>query len=168
MRIPLTGLTGSRKTFHHRGQASQYLDDAETFGGDISIRAEVYREGGMLHVDLSFELPGQFTCDRCGQPFVQQHSGRDDFFFSLAGSSETGEDPETPMIPKGAVEIDVSQEIRDLVILSLPFQLVCRADCKGLCPRCGANLNLETCRCQTADVDPRWEKLRSLSPGGSS
>jgi uncharacterized protein len=162
MRIPLTGSGDVRRRFQHRGPASQYVDDSATFGGEILIRAETYREGGMLHLDLTAELPGQFVCDRCGQPFQRQHSGSDDFYFSFAESANARRDPEVPMIPRGATEIDVTQEIRDLVILSLPAQVFCSPECKGLCARCGANLNIEACRCAEAEADPRWEALRVL------
>jgi len=162
MRIPLNGLTQGLRTCHHRGPASQYLDDHAAFAGEISVRAELRREAGMLHLELWVELPGHFICDRCAQSFDRQHQGHDDFFFSFAGSPAEEKDPDVPTIPKGAAEIDVSQEIRDLVILSLPFQLICSPDCKGLCPNCGANLNIEECRCEEGPVDPRWEALRKL------
>jgi uncharacterized protein len=167
MRIPLTGSAEVRRSFRHRGPASQYLDDSATFYGDIFVRAEVSREGGMLHLDLAADLPGQFTCDRCGQSFQRQHSVSDDFFFSFAPSAAARQDPEVPVIPRGATELDVSQEIRDLVLLNLPFQVFCSPDCKGLCPRCGANLNSESCRCAEAEADPRWEALRGLRRGNA-
>ena len=48
------------------------------------------------------------------------------------------------------------------VTLELPFQLLCREECKGLCPVCGADLNETTCNCNTKKVDPRLEKLKML------
>jgi len=119
----------------------------------------------MLQLELAAELPGQFVCDRCGQSFQRQHRGSDAFHFSFAESPGARKDPEIAVIPKGAMEIDVSQEIRDLVILSLPPQIFCSPECKGLCPRCGANLNTETCRCTKEEMDPRWEALRGLRKG---
>ena len=162
MRIPLTGSGDVRRRFQHRGPASQYLDDKATFSGDIFIRAETCREGGMLQLELAAELLGQFVCDRCGQPFQRQHRGSDVFYFSFAESSEARRDPDVPIIAKGMMEIDISQEVRDLVILSLPAQMFCSPECKGLCPRCGANLNTETCRCMKDEMDPRWEILKGL------
>jgi uncharacterized protein len=116
----------------------------------------------MLHLELLVELPGQFICDRCGQPFERLHSGSDDFYFTFAGTAQAGKDPEIPVVARHAAEIDVSQEIRDLVVLSLPYQTICSPGCKGLCQRCGANLNVESCRCNGSDTDPRWEALQSL------
>ena len=162
MRIPLTGSGDLRRRFQHRGPAAQYVDDKATFSGDVFVRAETHQEGGLLQLELAAELPGQFVCDRCGQSFQRQHRGSDVFYFSFGEFSGARKDQEVPVIPRGATEIDVSQEIRDLVVLSLPPQIFCSPECKGLCPGCGANLNTETCRCPKDEVDPRWEALKSL------
>jgi uncharacterized protein len=53
--------------------------------------------------------------------------------------------------------------LREQVLLSLPVRTLCREDCKGLCPRCGQNLNSETCTCDTIPVDPRWAVLSDLA-----
>jgi uncharacterized protein len=59
-------------------------------------------------------------------------------------------------------EIDLSPLVQEHIILALPTRPLCGDACKGLCPRCGANLNTEPCMC-TADVgDPRLAVLRSL------
>ncbi|MBQ3561654.1 MAG: DUF177 domain-containing protein, partial [Oscillospiraceae bacterium] len=46
--------------------------------------------------------------------------------------------------------------------LEVPFQLLCREDCKGLCPVCGSDLNEKTCNCNQKQIDPRLEKLKML------
>jgi uncharacterized protein len=46
--------------------------------------------------------------------------------------------------------------------LSLPVRTLCKPDCKGLCPRCGKNRNLEACTCEEGPADPRWEALADL------
>jgi uncharacterized protein len=52
--------------------------------------------------------------------------------------------------------------LREQVLLSLPVRTLCKPDCKGLCPRCGKNRNLEACSCEEASSDPRWEALAGL------
>src|SRR5271157_4784423 len=51
--------------------------------------------------------------------------------------------------------------LREQVLLATPVKLVCREDCKGLCPHCGSNLNVEPCNCQQPS-DPRWAALSDL------
>jgi len=52
--------------------------------------------------------------------------------------------------------------LREQVLLSLPVRTLCKPDCKGLCPRCGKNRNLEACTCEEGPADPRWEALSGL------
>jgi DUF177 domain-containing protein len=52
--------------------------------------------------------------------------------------------------------------IRDVVGVELPFAPVCRPDCRGLCGRCGGDLNLGECTCVEPDIDPRWAGLGEL------
>ena len=58
--------------------------------------------------------------------------------------------------------LDLEELVIADVILSMPAKLLCREDCKGLCPTCGINLNKESCGCDKKKVDPRLEALRAL------
>lgn len=58
-------------------------------------------------------------------------------------------------------QVDLTPLFRDQVILAVPFAPLCREDCKGLCPQCGADRNRETCDCKPP-VDPRWAALQNL------
>lgn len=58
--------------------------------------------------------------------------------------------------------IDITEIIENNIILILPIKRLCKKDCKGLCPKCGINLNYSTCNCQNNEIDLRWEKLRNL------
>jgi uncharacterized protein len=58
-------------------------------------------------------------------------------------------------------EVDLTPLFRDQVILAVPFAPLCKEDCKGLCPQCGADRNHETCDCKPP-VDPRWAALQNL------
>ena len=57
--------------------------------------------------------------------------------------------------------IDLGEVVREHVALQLPMKPVCRDDCRGLCPQCGANWNEGTCDCRPDDMDPRLAVLRS-------
>lgn len=58
--------------------------------------------------------------------------------------------------------LNLTDEIRQTIILDLPIKPLCHDSCKGLCPRCGQNLNLKECNCQEKIMDPRLEKLKSF------
>lgn len=57
-------------------------------------------------------------------------------------------------------KIDIGPLIDQSIILNIPIKLLCKADCMGLCPKCGKNLNKELCMCKEAPIDVRWDKLK--------
>ncbi len=59
-------------------------------------------------------------------------------------------------------KIDVSELVREQILLNLPEQVFCREDCQGLCEKCGANRNLLDCKCIEKETDPRWAALNNL------
>ena len=59
-------------------------------------------------------------------------------------------------------EIDLSDVVREHILLDLPTQILCKDDCKGLCQKCGANLNEVNCNCEETKTDPRWAALKNL------
>ena len=79
-------------------------------------------------------------------------------FLPLAGSD--GDDLEQLLPADGS--IDLTPIIRDYAILDIPISQVCKLDCKGLCPICGANLNEEDCGHRQESVDPRLAGLKEM------
>jgi len=59
-------------------------------------------------------------------------------------------------------QLDLRPVVRELVLLDAPLTPLCRPDCAGLCPTCGADRNLRTCGCEPPPVDPRWSALDVL------
>lgn len=65
-----------------------------------------------------------------------------------------------------AVELDVRSALRERLLMAIPEYPLCRPECRGLCPGCGANLNGESCACGAAESDPRWGPLQALRRDG--
>jgi uncharacterized protein len=59
-------------------------------------------------------------------------------------------------------QIDLTELVREQILLNLPEQVFCREDCQGLCEKCGANRNLINCNCLDEEIDPRWAALKNL------
>ena len=71
------------------------------------------------------------------------------------------EDPDCYPLARGATEIDLTPAVREELILAVPRFIECRADCGGLCPRCGRDLNAGPCGCAPSG-DTRWATLAAL------
>jgi uncharacterized protein len=72
------------------------------------------------------------------------------------------DDPDVYSIEDRAREIDLRPAVREQWLLAVPAYVLCRDDCKGLCPSCGADLNAGPCECRQSSTDPRWAALERL------
>ena len=77
-------------------------------------------------------------------------------------NSKTDEEVDITYLPHDADKIDISKDVRDYLILSVPMKRLCKEDCKGLCYKCGKDLNEGKCDCTELEVDDRWKPLLEL------
>lgn len=85
----------------------------------------------------------------------------------VEAGDEVAVDPDAYQIPPRAPAIDLRPAVREQWLLSVPSFAVCREECKGLCPRCGADLNAGPCDCPP-DIDDRWAALREHRDAGQA
>lgn len=116
-------------------------------------------------IDVKYDTP----CNRCGEPMVYHHELAIEQFLAPTPHRRPDEvkaDLDTPDLEFAyfdGQEFDLEEIVHEQLLLELPVQFVCRHDCRGLCPRCGANLNNETCQCnQTPREDSPWSALQKL------
>ena len=110
-----------------------------------------------------FEVP----CARCVEPVEIPLAADFDLIFrpSAADAEATERSITAPETEIGYYLKDsllLEDVLREQVLLSLPVRTLCKPDCKGLCPRCGANRNSQPCSCDVGPSDPRWHALAGL------
>jgi uncharacterized protein len=129
---------------------------------DVEVRKDrsKVRLAGRLATRLELE------CGRCLDPFeVPIDTTFDSLFLpatEVGGDEEVGSDDLGVSYYKNDV-IDLGDVIREQLYLALPMKPLCRDDCRGLCPVCGANRNREACACQTEWEDPRFDALKHFT-----
>jgi len=109
----------------------------------------------------------QLACARCLEPIVQNVKHEFDLLYRPQGADAGREELSVTAAEagvsyyqgKGLLLEDVLQE---QVMLALPVKAICRDDCRGLCPHCGRNLNVEQCSCAEPLEDPRWSALKDI------
>jgi len=77
-------------------------------------------------------------------------------------SAEMAKADEVHVLSPDSAVIDLTEDVRQVVKISVPLKLLCTEECKGLCPRCGTNWNKSSCSCKNDAVDSRWEGLANL------
>lgn len=118
---------------------------------------------------FSGQLQGAFssTCRRCLTPVTAAVNEEAHLIFADEAGEET-DDPDVYVLDRREPLLDLRPAIREQWILGAAPWHVCRDDCKGICPTCGADRNTPgACRCAPA-IDPRWDALKTANPGAGT
>lgn len=163
--IPAEGLQVSFQAF------IRLEEGGETDRTAYPVHAEVWltRTGEGVAARGRFRVTVDLACSRCLEPFALALA--EDFDVQYLPSQVLREDEEHELsgadldvVPLVEDRIDLAALLRENLLLSLPVQPVCRENCHGLCPRCGASLNAGPCGCPPQPVDPRLQALAKLRP----
>jgi uncharacterized protein len=131
----------------------------------VTGRTELLRTKDGVLVRAHLELDEPELCSRCARPLAERVVIDFEEEFQSTVDPRSGEavrqvDPDAFLIDANHM-LDLTEAVRQYREVSRVMQPLCQPDCRGLCPRCGADLNLGPCRCEEA-ADERWEGLAAL------
>lgn len=138
--------------------------DTYVFDTPWKIKGHIINIGGdrlafIGTVDTQTTMP----CARCLKPTkVPLHIDINQRFIKGSVEEAIKEGEEIDILPIENDRVDLDDTILSEVRLGIPMRVLCKEDCKGLCPICGKDLNEGPCLCQTEDTDPRWDALKDL------
>jgi uncharacterized protein len=159
-------------------EASRAGEWEPQLAGPVRFELEAYKMGEDVHVQGRAAAELECACSRCLARY--RHALREAFRIVLEPAAGR-----VPADPEGAAalardgmwigdeldagwyrgsEIDLTRFLREVVALALPVQPLCREDCQGLCPRCGADRNVERCTCAEVASSSPFAVLRRLKP----
>ena len=125
----------------------------------VMASGTVRNTAGVLMMTGSITTRLHGVCDRCASDFESDLSLPIDVILVTELSNEDSEDEW--VFPLEADSADLDEIVRTVFVLNMDSKLLCSPDCKGLCGRCGKNLNEGPCSCQK-ELDPRFAALRQL------
>lgn len=121
------------------------FSDEVKFVGRVKIVGEVINDGTTWKIFGKIYCRRKFNCDRC---LTEAEENQVHEFEEAINQEE---------IADGI--LDIAELVRDTLIAGQPIKNLCKVDCKGLCPKCGWNLNLGECECHEGKIDPRLAPL---------
>lgn len=135
------------------------------FGGNAPAQEPVRASGaarnsaGVIHLEGTLETTLHCVCDRCAEPFLRETAIPVHAILESDPESAESDDIWTFRLTDGKADMD--DILRTAFVLNMDAKQLCKEDCKGLCCRCGANLNRGPCECKP-EVDPRLAVLEKL------
>ncbi len=162
MKLDLDRLPGGRSELAVSQELA--LDEFLPGPGTVRLRGDLQVDRLESRVLVRGELRAAVTaaCDRCLGEFVLEVPVPVEILVIRDADPGGGDEDEASVIHQRIGEVDLEEPLREAVVLALPLQRLCRPDCRGLCPRCGADLNEGDCDCAEEEGDPRWEGLPDL------
>lgn len=161
MKVPLAGLGEGTHEFSFNSEA-EAIGLGQGFSPvGVWVVLEKTEDKYVLASRITAEAAS--SCDRCLAPFTAAltPSFTTHYVFRDDHTEQFGHD-EVVVLPLGTPAIDISEDVRQTVLMAVPLKLLCKESCRGLCPQCGKNLNEGPCECRPETIDSRWDALRDL------
>lgn len=139
------------------------MQDIKVFGANpfvtpVKVDARAENRAGLVTLVINTSFDYSRPCDRCGSDTAKhmEYTFKHMLVVSLSGD----QNDDYIEIPDYSLNLD--ELTSSDILLEIPSKYLCKNDCKGICPKCGANLNATSCSCDNRQIDPRLEALRQL------
>lgn len=140
---------------------------------DLVCQMRLERLEDIVSVSGALEGRLHLKCARCLDPVSAPVKAPFRFYLRAPFTASDGVHVEVELSEQeldygflDASQVDVDALVREQLVLEMPSQVLCRQDCKGICQGCGAELNLEPCRCEPTVGDPRLAVLKQWKSSG--
>jgi uncharacterized protein len=133
------------------------LEDDFVIDMPVKLKCRFTNMGDIVKMDGRLKVDYLVKCSRCLKDVRSSLEVDLEEEFAREGQIE---DEDCYVYSDKVVLLD--KVLKDNIILNLPTRHMCRVDCKGLCPKCGAELNTKRCSCNEEEMDPRMEALKNF------
>jgi len=137
--------------------------------GPLTWTASAERAGEEIRIAGSLTGAVEWSCSRCLEPARCGISRSFDLFFRQHDEEMFDEDDDVELTDEdmrtsffAGTQLEIGDIIREQVLLALPMKVLCKVDCKGLCPVCGTNLNTNSCSCPAERFSPHMDELLEI------
>jgi uncharacterized protein len=169
MLLNLRKVRAAHERFEKVYDPGAFAGDGDTFAvvAPVALAFDVFKDKNTFRLAGRLETTLELPCSRCLEPFRWPIDSTFDLRYQPhaantgEGEVEVEEDDLTTAFYENE-QIDLGQLMREQFYLALPMKPLCRPDCKGMCPSCGANLNQGACGCKVEWEDPRLAVLKTL------
>ncbi|MHB8579595.1 MAG: YceD family protein [Ignavibacteriaceae bacterium] len=132
------------------------------FFGNVLAEIELNKSNNQIVLNATLKLNANFECDRCNTNCTTNITMNYQMVYLFGKEPVESDSINVVYLPLDADKIKLDDDIKDFALLSIPMKKLCKDDCKGLCFKCGKNLNEGNCSCDKSEIDVRWLPLVEL------
>lgn len=158
---------GARQTYELEERVFDFMTPDWQLCGPMTVSMEIVNEGRLLSLTGVAKATLEAKCDRCLDQVIRSVEAIITEQLLYANDA-----PQYSHLAIGELEeqyylyhndhFDVADIVREAILAELPLKVLCQEDCRGLCLKCGQNLNRGQCSCDTTEIDPRLAILAKL------
>ena len=134
-----------------------------SFPSPMKVKGDITNTAGYMRMTLTMSVDYQATCARCLAPVSGEFTL--DLEKTVAPRNLLGDLDEDRLDDYAIIEdgfLDMDEPLKEQLEMEFPLRFLCKEDCKGLCPKCGKNLNEGECGCSLKEIDPRLAPLQKI------
>jgi uncharacterized protein len=161
MIIKISNLVEGKHEFSF-DESIKKIELEDPFFGNFHSDVVLNKLHDQLIVEVHTTVNAKFECDRCSTEFSAILKNDYVMVYLMNESPVDTEALNVAYLRHDAATINLKNDLKEFAVLSVPMKKLCNTDCKGLCYRCGGDLNKGECTCKEPKIDPRWQKLIDL------
>jgi uncharacterized protein len=155
---PVFNNIGFEKSFDYELMPEDFeINGINPFLKPVTVKGSVRNSAGVVEIRAEAVAQMQLFCDRCATEILQKLTVPVNHVLVTKLNDEDNDD----FLVVGDMRFNLDPLVREDLLLELPTKVLCKDNCKGICPQCGKNLNDGPCSCEKP-IDPRLEALRQL------
>ncbi len=155
---PIFNNEGMVKQFDYELDLSeQELNGSKPFASPVKISGHAGNYTGIVELHATADFILETACDRCAKPISLPLATKISHTLVTSLNDETNDE----LLLVNELRFNLDELVTEDIFLDLPSKILCREDCKGMCPQCGSDLNEGSCSCEK-EVDPRLAALKQL------
>lgn len=133
-----------------------------TFPSPAKVTGSITDNAGYMRLSLSVALPYETVCARCACDVKGEFEIDFERTVVPKGMVDDAEEKEEEFVVVENGMLDIDEQLSEILLLDFPTRVLCKEDCKGLCQKCGKDLNEGECNCPKKELNPAFAKLLSM------
>lgn len=161
MIIKYTNFSNGVHNFRLTGPVKK-LGLEEMFFGNVDLDVKMDKSSHQIVLDCDLTVSFKFNCDRCNTETLRELKNHFQISYMFSKEKMENEDYNFKIISPDQDKIDLTDDVFEYLNLAIPLKKLCNDECKGLCTRCGKDLNFGTCNCEIKPDNDIWAPLQKL------
>jgi len=137
---------------------TEFLGESFVFEKPLNLKGTIVNNTKSLEFTAKAEGEMQVHCARCNKPLTVPVKFR---IHEILASEDSEIEDEDTVVFSGE-KLDITDIVLNSFLMNVSGKYLCKEDCKGLCLKCGADLNEGECNCSNDEIDPRWAGLQEI------